>query len=185
MLRWHFARLGLEALADRLIFFDESGLNLSMTRLYGRALSHQRVLDDTPKNWGDSITLIAGIRRTGLVAPMMMVGSLTGVAFVDYVERFVVPELREGDIVVLDNLGAHRMKEVQQAIEAAGASVLFLPPYSPDLNPIELAWSKVKAVVRQLKPRCLADLVDATGTALLRISTLDLAHWFAHAGYLG
>lgn len=141
------------------------------------------MLDATPKNWGDSITLIAGIRQSGLVAPMLMVGSLTGPAFIDYVERCVVPELRAGDVVVLDNLGAHRMADVQRAIEAAGASVLFLPPYSPDLNPIELAWSKVKALVRKLEPRALDALVDATARALESITATDLTNWLRHAGY--
>jgi len=154
-----------------------------MTRAYGRAPSNARVLDATPKNWGESITLIAGIRLSGLVAPMLMRGSLTGPAFIDYVERCVVPELREGDVLVLDNLGAHRMLAVQRAIEDAGASVLFLPPYSPDLNPIELAWSKVKAIVRKLKPRALDALVDASARALESITGYDLANWFRHAGY--
>ena len=195
LLRWHFKRLGLEEQLEHLVFFDESGLNLSLTRLYGRAQSNQRVLDATPKNWGDSITLIAGIRQSGLVAPMLMVGSLTGPAFIDYVERCVVPELRAGDVVVLDNLGAHRMADVQRAIEAAGASVLLLPPYSPDLNPIELAWSKVKALVRKLEPGALDAprrsrpsrpprwLVDATARALESITATDLTNWLRHAGY--
>ena len=183
LLRWHFARLGLEKALEKLIFFDESGLNLSMTRAYGRAMSSARVLDTTPKNWGESITLIAGIRLGGLVAPMMMIGSLTGPAFIDYIERCVVPQLRVDDVVVLDNLGAHRMAAVQHAIEEAGASVIFLPPYSPDLNPIELAWSKVKAILRKLKPRALTHLVDATEQALRAITESDLANWFRHAGY--
>lgn len=154
-----------------------------MTRAYGRAPAGTRVLDATPKNWGDSITLIAGIRLDGLVAPMLIVGSLTGPAFIDYVERCVVPSLRPGDIVVLDNLGAHRMADVARSIEAVGANVLFLPPYSPDLNPIELAWSKIKTIVRGLKPRAMDHLVDACATALERIRRTDIAHWFAHAGY--
>ena len=114
---------------------------------------------------------------------MLMRGSLTGPAFIDYVERCVAPELRVGDVVVLDNLGAHRMAAVKRAVEDAGASVLFLPPYSPDLNPIELAWSKVKAIIRKLKPRALDALVDASARALESITSSDLANWFRHAGY--
>lgn len=154
-----------------------------MTRAYGRAPAGTRVLDSTPKNWGDSITLIAGIRLSGLVAPMMLVGSLTGPSFIDYVERCVAPALCPGDVVILDNLGAHRMADVKNAIESVGATVLFLPPYSPDLNPIELAWSKVKAIVRRLKPRALDRLVDACDVALRSITESDIAHWFEHAGY--
>lgn len=183
MLRWHFARLGLESLVSRLVFFDESGLNLSMARLYGRAPSCERVLDDVPKNWGDSITLVAGMRASGLVAPMLVVGSMTGVAFADYIRRCVAPELRAGDIVVMDNLGAHKLVDVREAIEAVGATLLFLPPYSPDLNPIEMLWSKIKALIRRMRPRCLDDLVEATRRALEAVTDADLLGWLRHAGY--
>jgi len=165
------------------VFFDESGLNLSMGRLYGRAPSHQRVLDDVPKNWGDSITLVAGMRASGLVAPMLIIGSMNGPTFAEYMRLHVAPSLRAGDIVVMDNLAAHKVDDARAAIEEVGATLLFLPPYSPDLNPIEMAWSKVKARIRQLKPRRLDELVDATGRALEAVTTSDLLGWLRHAGY--
>ena len=181
MLRWHYAQLGLECYSGRLIFFDESGLNLSMARLYGRAPTCERVLDDVPKNWGESITLIAGLSDDGMIAPMLIRGSLTGDAFIGYVRDFVAPQLREGDVIVLDNLGAHKVEAARREIEARGAAVLFLPPYSPDLNPIELAWSKLKSIIRRLRPRCLDDLVDAAATALRAITSDDRQNWIAHA----
>jgi transposase len=183
LLRWHFARLGLENAVDRLVFFDESGLNLSTGRLYGRAPSHQRVLDDVPKNWGDSITLVAGMRASGLVAPMLVVGSMNGAAFADYVRCCVAPERRAGGIVVMDNLGAHKVDDARAAIEKVGAALLFLPPYSPDLNPIEMAWSKLKTFIRKLKPRHLDELVEATRRALESVTTSDLLGWLRHADY--
>jgi transposase len=154
-----------------------------MARLYGRAPSHQRVLDDVPKNWGDSITLVAGMRASGLVAPMLVVGSMNGPAFADYIRRCVAPELRAGDVVVMDNLGAHKVADVRAAIEEAGATLLFLPPYSPDLNPIEMAWSKLKALIRKVKPRHLDELVEATRQALQSVTSDDLLGWLRHAGY--
>jgi transposase len=154
-----------------------------MARLYGRAPSHQRVLDDVPKNWGNSITLVAGMRASGLVAPMLVVGSINGPVFADYIQRCVVPELRAGDIVVMDNLGAHKVDDVRAAIEQAGATLLFLPPYSPDLNPIEMAWSKLKSFIRKVKPRHLDELVEATRQALESVTSTDLFGWLRHAGY--
>jgi transposase len=154
-----------------------------MARFYARAPSHQRVLDDVPKNWGDSVTLIAGMRASGMVAPRLIIGSLTGPAFADYVRTCVVPELRAGDILVMDNLGAHKDADARAVLEEAGVSVLFLPPYSPDLNPIEMAWSKLKSVIRSLKPRRIDDLVDATRRALDAITARDRLGWLRHAGY--
>lgn len=115
-----------------------------MARAYGRAVSSKRVVGYVPKNWGESVTLIAGIRATGVVAPMMLDGSMTGEILEAYVEQFVVRDLRPGDLVVWDNLAAHKRSAVRELIEGAGAEVVFLPAYSPDLNPIELAWSKLK-----------------------------------------
>jgi transposase len=183
LMRWHFAHLGLDRTAERLVFFDESGVNLSMTRAYGWAPSSQRVHDHVPKNWGESTTLVAGIALRGLVAPLMLRGSMTGDIFADYIEKDVAPRLHPGDIVLLDNLGAHRVQGVQSAIEHARASLLYLPPYSPDLNPIELAWSKVKALIRAARPRCFDALVDALAAALAAITSTDILGWFHHAGY--
>lgn len=167
----------------RLIFFDESGINLSMTRAYGRALTHERVHGSVPKNWGDNITLSAGLTVDGLIAPLRLVGSLDSDIFEAYVEQFVVPELRPGDVVVMDNLSAHKKASVRALITAAGAELVFLPPYSPDLNPIEMVWSKVKAVLRTLAARTFEALEDAIVVALRAITPNDAANCIRHAGY--
>lgn len=132
-------------LGRRLIFFDESGVNVSMTRAYGRAPTHERVYGSVPKNWGNNITLSAALTSEGLIAPLRLIGSLDADIFEAYIEQFVVPELRPGDLVVMDNLSAHKRASVRAMIGAAGAELVFLPPYSPDLKPIEMVWSKVKA----------------------------------------
>jgi transposase len=178
-----FRALGLEANADALIFFDESGVNLSMARAYGRARRGQRAVGHVPKNWGDNITLSAGLSTRGLIAPLMLTGSMTGEIFEAYIEQFVVPELRPGDVVVMDNLSAHKLASVRQLIEAVGARLLYLPPYSPDFSPIELAWSKVKTLMRGLAARTLETLEHAIVHALRAITPSDARGWFRHCGY--
>jgi transposase len=182
-MRWHFERLELHQLADRLVFFDESGVNLSMTRRYGWAPSHQRVHDHVPKNWGESTTLVGGIALRGLIAPLLVPGSMTGDIFADYMDKDVAPKLEPGDIALVDNLGAHRVQGVRTALERRGVALIYLPPYSPDLNPIEQAWSKIKAIVRAANARCIEALVDAVAKALAAITAADIQGWFRHAGY--
>jgi transposase len=152
-----------------------------MARAYGRAPSSERVFDDVPKNWGDSFTLIAGLSERALIAPMLIRRSLTGDAFVGYLRECVAPELRAGDVVVLDNLSAHKTEAAREVIEAAGATLLFLPPYSPDLNPIELAWAKIKSVIRGLRPRRFDELVEATAATLASVPAQDRNAWIGHA----
>jgi transposase len=183
LLRWLYERERHPIASGRLIFFDESGVNLSMTRAYARASRGDRAVGHVPKNWGDSVTIAAGIGLRGLVAPLLIHGSMNGEVFDAYVEQFVVPELQEGDLVVLDNLGAHKLRSVRERIEAAGASVIFLPPYSPDLNPIELAWSKVKTILRSHAARTYERLEDAVVAALSAITLDDIVGWFRHCGY--
>lgn len=154
-----------------------------MTRTHARAPKGQRALGDAPKNWGDSVSLTAGIGLRGLVAPLVLRGSMTGDAFEAYVRQFVVPVLRPGDIVLWDNLGAHKRTTVRELVEHAGASVVFLPPYSPDTNPIEMAWSKVKTILRSFAARSWDELIEAVVTALTAITTSDIANWFRHCGY--
>lgn len=154
-----------------------------MTRQYARSPKGQRAHGDVPKNWGDSVSLAAGIGLRGLVAPLMLRGSMTGDAFEAYVEQFVLPSLRHGDILLWDNLGAHKRATVRQLVESVGATVVFLPPYSPDLNPIELAWSKVKAILRRHAARSWDQLLDAVVAALSAITPSDIANWFKHCGY--
>lgn len=181
--RWFFLRERERFDPQRLLFFDESGINLSMARAYGRAASHQRVQGYVPKNWGESVTLIAGIGLRGLVAPLMLDGSMTGDAFEAYIEQFVLRHVGPGDILIWDNLAPHKRTSVRTRIEAAGARIVFLPPYSPDLNPIELAWSKIKTLLRARGARNPEDLESAVAEAFASVNVQDIENWMAHCGY--
>lgn len=154
-----------------------------MTRAYGRAPTHERVYGAVPKNWGDNITLSAGLTSEGLIAPLRLIGSLDADIFEAYIEQFVVPELRPADLVIMDNLSAHKRASVRAMITAAGAELVFLPPYSPDLNPIEMVWSKVKAVLRTLAARTFDALEEAIVVALRAITPADATNCIRHAGY--
>jgi transposase len=181
--RWLFTRHREKLELHRLLFFDESGVNLSMARPYGRAVRGVRVEGFVPKNWGESVTLIAGIGQRGLLAPLILDGSMTGDAFEAYIEQAVVPHIQSGDVLVWDNLSAHKRARVRELVSEAGASILFLPPYSPDLNPIELAWSKVKTFLRSRGARTPEALEQAVADAFASITTSDIAHWLSHCGY--
>ena len=135
--------------SDRLVFLDESGTNIGMIRRYGRARRKLRVHDYAPKGKPRKTTLISSVRLDGTLAYKYFQGSLDGEKFLEYIKDVLVPTLHKGDIVVMDNLSCHKVKGVKEAIEAAGASVRYLPPYSPDLNPIEMMWSKIKALLRK------------------------------------
>jgi transposase len=170
--------------ARRLVFVDESGFHTSMTRLRARAPKGKRAYGKVPRNRGKNTTLIAAITLHGAMgAPMTVEGGTDSAAFEAYVEHFLAPTLREGQVVVLDGLGAHRPKKIRELIEARGADLVFLPSYSPDLNPIEEAFSKVKALVRKEGARLSEALVEAIGRALAAVTAEDAAGWFAHAGY--
>jgi transposase len=170
--------------ARRLVFVDESGFHTSMTRLRARAPKGKRAYGKVPRNRGKNTTLIAAITLQGAMgAPMSVEGGTDSAAFEAYVEHFLAPTLREGQVVVLDGLGAHRPKKIRELVEARGADLVFLPSYSPDLNPIEEAFSKVKALVRKEGARLSEALVEAIGRALASVTAEDAAGWFAHAGY--
>jgi transposase len=170
--------------ARRLVFVDESGFHTSMTRLRARAPKGKRAYGKVPRNRGKNTTLIAAITLEGAMgAPMSVEGGTDSAAFEAYVEHFLAPTLREGQVVVLDGLGAHRPKKIRELVEARGADLVFLPSYSPDLNPIEEAFSKVKALVRKEGARLSEALVEAIGRALASVTAEDAAGWFAHAGY--
>jgi transposase len=170
--------------ARRLVFVDESGFHTSMTRLYARAPKGKRAYGKVPRNRGKNTTLIAAITlEEGMGAPMTVEGATDSEAFEAYVEHFLAPTLREGQVVVLDGLGAHRPKKIRELVEARGADLVFLPSYSPELNPIEEAFSKVKALVRKEGARLSEALVEAIGRALAAVTPEDAAGWFAHAGY--
>ena len=159
------------------------GSNLGLTRRYGRAAPGQRVLDQVPGDRGGNVSTIGALgldgTRTGLSVP----GAIDGETMLFFVEELLVPTLKRGDIVVMDNNPIHKLDDIEDAIEAVGALVLFLPTYSPDLNPIENCWSKVKSLLRSLKPRTLQDLLDALVKAFSSITQQDILGWFQHCGY--
>jgi transposase len=169
--------------ARRLVFVDESGFNTSMRRLRARAPKGKRAYGKVPRNRGKNITLIAAITLEGAMSQSMSVeGATDALAFETYVEHFLAPSLGEGQ-VVLDGLGAHRTDRVKELIEGRGADLVFLPSYSPEMNPIEEAFSKKKQLVRRAGARTREALVGTIGRALAAVRLEDAAGWFAHAGY--
>lgn len=173
----------LAPLADKLHFIDEIGTHLGLTRLYGRAAPGERVVEATPGFSGAHYTSVAALNLHGVHAPFVFQGSMDGPAFETYIEHILGPDLLTGDIVVMDNLSPHKHALIRRLIEARGATVEFLPPYSPDLNPIEKCWSKAKAFLRKIKARTFDDLLTALAQALRSVSPQDAAAWFAHCGY--
>jgi transposase len=174
----------LGELVKRLKFLDESGAHLGLTRLCGRAAPGQRVVEATPGYSGPHYTLVATLSWQEVTAPWIFEGSMNSVTFEVYVRTQLLPTLCPGDILVMDNLSAHTGETIRQLIEAQGARLEFLPPYSPDFNPIELCWSKVKAALRTAKARTLDALVEGIAQALRSISFTDIQNWFAHCGYV-
>lgn len=154
-----------------------------MARAYARAPKGDRAVGHVPKNWGDSVTVAACLTDSGVVAPFYRHGSMTGEWMEAYVEQVLGPELQENDVVVMDNLGAHKTLGVRSAIEARGARLVFLPPYSPDLNPIELTWSKMKTLLRGRAARSYDGLLDAVAFALKAITPQDAKSFFKTCGY--
>ncbi len=165
-------------------FIDESGVHLGLTRLFGRAAPGQRVTDATPGDAGPRYSLLAALSLQGVQAPWLVPGAMDGPAFEVYVTQVLGPSLQQGDIVLIDNLSIHKAAHLCQLIEAAGARLEFLPPYSPDLNPIELCWSKVKTALRTAKARTFEALMAALDDAFAAVSPQDIAAWFAHCGYV-
>ena len=179
---WQAGQGGLDP--ARLVFVDETGASTKMARRYGRAPRGERCRAAVPHGHWKTTTVTAGLRLDGLVAPLVLDGPMNGAAFRAYVEQALVPELERGDIVVLDNLPAHKVAGVREAIEGAGATLLFLPPYSPDFNPIELAFAKLKALLRSAAARSVDLLWRTIGHILDAFSPAECAHYLAHAGYV-
>ena len=152
-------------LLSRIVFIDETGLNTKMARLRGRCAKGQRLVASIPHGHWKTMTFIAGLRHDGMTAPWVLDGPMDGPAFITYIKTQLAPTLQKGDVVVMDNLPAHKVSAAEVAIKDQGAWLLFLPPYSPDLNPIELAFSKFKAHMKRLKPRTINDLWKAAGKA--------------------
>jgi transposase len=166
-----------------LVFLDESGATTQMTRTWGRAPRGERVREATPQGHWKMLTILAALTTRGLRAPMTIAEATDGDIFLAYVDQVLCPDLRPGDVVVMDNLSAHKVGGVRERIEAVGAKLLYLPPYSPDLNPIEQAWSKLKQVLRSLKARTDEALEAAVAEALKTITADNAIAWFSHCGY--
>jgi transposase len=168
---------------EQLVFLDESGASTQMTRSYARAPRGQRVKEATPQGHWQVLTMLAALTTRGLQAPMTIAQPTDGDIFLAYLEQVLCPQLRPGQVVIMDNLSAHKVAGVRQRIEAAGARLLYLPPYCPDLNPIEAAWSKVKQILRTLKARNADALENAVADALATITPENALAWFSHCGY--
>lgn len=182
-LRAAFQQRCLNFVLDRLRCIDETGMNLTLTRLYGRAAPGVRVVDTVPQNYGENITLLAALSFQGLSAPMIVEGAVDAEVFRVYIQEVLGPTLRPGDIVLMDNLAVHKVAGIAEALRARGARVEYLPPYSPDLNPIEKCWAKIKTALRHAKARTREVLEKVLKQALQTISAADARAWFAHCGY--
>jgi transposase len=165
------------------VFIDETWASTKMARTHGRAPRGERLRAPVPHGHWKTTTFVAGLRNSGMVAPMVLDGPIDGTAFQAYVDQVLIPELQPGDIVVMDNLGSHKGAGVQAAIEAAGAGLLYLPPYSPEFNPIENAFAKLKAALRKAAARTLEGLWTAIGPIIDTFTPAECANYFAAAGY--
>jgi transposase len=168
---------------ERLVFVDETSASTKMARRHGRAPKGERCRAPVPHGHWKTTTFTAGLRLDGITAPLVLDGPMTGPAFLAYVEQMLVPTLARGDIVIMDNLPAHKVTGVRAAIEAAGAELLYLPPYSPDFNPIELAFAKLKALLRGAAARTIPALWQAIAAALDRFTPGECRNYFTAAGY--
>jgi len=169
--------------AERLVFLDESGANTQMTRRYGRSPVGQRLVGAVPHGHYQTTTMIAAVRLHGPQAPWLFDGAMDGELFLAWVKQGLVPGLERDDVVILDNLATHKVAGVREAIESAGARLEYLPPYSPDFNPIENMWSKVKQAMKSRAPRNARQLFKAAGAAFATVTPADCRGFFLHAGY--
>jgi transposase len=167
----------------RLVFVDECGTHTSMTRRKARAARGSRARGAVPRNRGPVTTLLAGLSLAGMTPAMTVEGGTTAAVFATYLERVLLPALRPGQVVVVDNVGAHKPERMRALVEAAGCQLVFLPAYSPDFSPVEEAFSKLKALIRAAGARTRAALDAAIAAALDAITAADAAGWFTHAGY--
>lgn len=169
--------------ARNFVFLDESGSSIALTRLYARAPKGKRAIGSLPRNRRKNITLLASLSPSGIGETMLIEGAANTEIFEIYVEQFLVPSLKEGQIVIMDNLSIHKGQKVRELIEARGCQLVFLPAYSPDFSPIEEAFSKIKAVLRKIGARTHEALQQAIAEALLTVTTTDALGWFRHCGY--
>ena len=167
----------------RLVFVDEMGANVSLSPLYAWSRKGERAFGSAPRNWGKNVTLLASIAAGGVGPCLAVEGAATRTVFEAYLGQVLAPTLRPGQVVVMDNLSAHKGGRVREIVEGAGCEVLYLPPYSPDLNPIEQAFSKVKGALRKAEARTREALIGAMGRALDRVTARDARGFFGHCGY--
>jgi transposase len=167
----------------RLVFVDETAANTKMSRLSGRCRRGERLIGRVPQGHWKTITFVAALRRTGMRAPCSLDGAMNGQKFLAYVEQCLAPTLKRNDIVVIDNLPAHKPVGIREAIEARGATLRYLPQYSPDLNPIEMPFSKLKACLRKAGERTIPGLRRRIGAFARRVSSREARNYFRHAGY--
>jgi len=168
----------------RLVFIDETWTNSAIVRLYGRGPIGERLVDYAPHGHWKTITFVGGLRLRGMTAPFVLEGAMNGPLFLAYVKQCLVPTLKRGDIVVMDNLPVHKVTGVREAIEAAGATLLYLPPYSPDLNPIEMAFSKLKAHLRKAAEHTITGLLRRIGRVVKTFTPQECRNFLRHAGYV-
>ena len=168
----------------RLVFVDECGTHTSMTRRKARVMRGMRAPGAVPRNRGPVTTLLAGVSLTGMSPAMTVEGGTDTAVFATYLEHFLLPSLRPGQVVVVDNVGAHQPERIRELVVAAGCALVFLPAYSPDLSPIEEAFSKIKALVKAAAARTRAALDAAIAAALDAVTAADIAGWFSHAGHI-
>ena len=167
----------------RFVFLDETSTATNMARRYGRCPASERLVAAVPHGHWHTTTFVAGLRQGGITAPLVLDGPMTGAAFLAYVEQFLAPTLAPGDVVVLDNLAAHKVAGVAEAIAAAGASILYLPPYSPDLNPIEQLFAKLKALLRKAAARTKEVLWSTIGKLIATVPASECANYLRNCGY--
>jgi len=178
---WKVRQQGLDP--ERFVFLDETWAKTNMTRPRGRSLKGTRLIARTPHGHWKTTTFLAGLRTSGLVAPLVVDGAINGDVFVAYVQQHLVSVLQEGDIVVMDNLSSHKRSEVREAIESVGAELWYLPPYSPDLNPIEQAFSKFKWLIKSAEERTVSGLWAACGRLVDQITSTESRNYITHCGY--
>jgi len=169
--------------AERLMFVDEMGTNVSLSPIYAWSRKGERAFGSAPRNWGKNVTLLASITAGGLGPCLAVEGATTREVFEAYLERVLAPSLKPGQMVVMDNLSAHKGGRVKEILEGRGCEVLYLPPYSPDFNPIEQAFSKVEGLLRRAQARTRQALIEAMGEALSAVSARDVRGFFGHCGY--
>jgi transposase len=167
----------------KLVFIDETSTKTNMIRLRGRSRRGRRLVDKTPHGHWKTLTFIAALRHNRLTAPFTIDGAVNGEVFLAYVQRVLVPTLKKGDIVIMDNLGSHKITGIQEALRTAGATSLFVPPYSPDLNPIEMAFSKIKSILRKKAHRTVEALWKELGGIAKCFSSGECRNFLRHAGY--